>query len=283
MELAFSKMQGIGNDFVLIDDRGGAIEKAVPYDFLSRKICDRNFGIGGDGLIVISESRSCDLKFSIYNQDGSQPEMCGNGMRCFAKLAYESGAVDKERLAVETLAGVIRPEVIVGANGSVDAVRVDMGCPEVRAQQVPFLSELAVAISDPLALPEGVVAVTAVSMGNPHAVVFVEDLAGIDVRATGPAIETHARFPEGTNVEFIEVMGRSEMRMQVWERGVGVTLACGTGACAALVAASLNKKTGDQATVHLAGGDLLIEWDRESGHIFKTGPAAMVFSGTMVV
>lgn len=283
MEIAFSKMEGLGNDFIMVDDRDRGVEARIPYPELSKMVCDRNFGIGGDGLIVISESRTCDLKFGIYNADGSQPEMCGNGMRCFAKLVYEKKMDHRKELEVETLAGVIRTRVITGADGKVARVTVDMGEPVLMPEKIPFVSKKTVAVAEPLELARGKVAVTAVSMGNPHAVVFVPELEKIDIAELGPEIEKHGRFPAGVNVEFVEIVGEGEIRMKVWERGVGRTLACGTGACASLVASSLNSRTGRAAVVHLEGGDLHIEWDKASNRIYKTGPARLVFEGTMKI
>ncbi len=283
MEISFSKMEGLGNDFIIIDDRNRSVDGGIAYPTLSRIACDRNFGIGGDGLIVVSESETCDLKFSIFNADGSEPEMCGNGMRCFARLAFEKKIVTTEEFSVETLAGVIRPRVVTGEDGRVEMVTVDMGEPVLSPEKIPFVSERELVVSEPLELARGPVPVTAVSMGNPHAVVFVTDLEGVDIDTMGPEIEKHGRFPEGVNVEFVEVLDEGEIRMKVWERGVGRTLACGTGACAAVVAASLDSRAGRSAVVHLEGGDLHIEWDKSCNRIYKTGPARLVFEGSLLI
>lgn len=280
MELKFSKMEGLGNDFVVFDDRSESVGKSFSYNELSVKLCDRHFGVGADGLIVVLNSDSHDIKYRIFNPDGSEPQMCGNGMRCFAKFVYENGIVTKEEFKVETLAGTIIPKVNV-VNGKVETVRVDMGEPITTAAKVPFISKLETSVSEELNIDGTVMNVTAVSMGNPHAVFFVEKATDSIVKNLGPKIELHERFPEKTNVEFIEVVSRNEMNMRVWERGAGETLACGTGACATLVAAVLNNKTDNKALIHLLGGDLTIEWNRESNHVFKTGPAKLVFNGVL--
>ncbi len=273
MELKFSKMEGLGNDFVVFDDRDERIGKNYSYNELSVKLCDRHFG-------VVLNSSTHDIKYRIFNPDGSEPQMCGNGMRCFAKFVFENGIVAKEEFKVETLAGTIIPKVNV-VNGKVETVRVDMGEPITTAAKVPFISKLETSVSEELNIDGTVMNVTAVSMGNPHAVFFVEKATDSLVKTMGPKIEIHERFPEKTNVEFIEVLSRNEMNMRVWERGAGETLACGTGACATLVAAVLNNKTDNKALIHLMGGDLTIEWNRESNHVFKTGPAKLVFNGVL--
>jgi diaminopimelate epimerase len=283
MKIDFTKMEGIGNDLILIDDRNGKIQKQISYRRLSRRICDRRFGIGGDGLIVILNSDSCDLKFKIYNSDGSEAEMCGNGMRCFAKHVYEQKIVNQDEFKVETLAGVIIPKILFNRKGEIRAVRVDMGEPILDNDQIPFISDNRRSGSEKLEIDGDPIEMIAVSMGNPHAVIFVECLEKAPVTILGPRIENHPRFPEKTNVEFVEVVSRKEIRMKVWERGAGETLACGTGACASLVAACLSGKTGNHATVHLAGGNLSIEWKRKDNHVYKTGPAKTVFTGNIEI
>ena len=288
MEIDFVKMEGLGNDFIFIDDRDQNIEKNVDFSDLSKKLCSRRFGIGADGIIIINNSKLNDFKFTIYNSDGSQPEMCGNGMRCFAKYLYENQITSKKKIEVETRAGIIVPEVFTDAEGRVESVRVDMGEPILVPSKIPFVSENEKAVREELFFDDHSgnkerVEGTVVSMGNPHAVVFVDDIKTVDVEKQGQKIENHERFPEKTNVEFIEVVNQDELIMRVWERGAGQTLACGTGACGALVAAYLNKKCSNKVLIHLEGGDLEIEWDFEHNHIYKTGSASLVFSGTVML
>lgn len=279
MDLTFTKMHGIGNDFIIIDDRSLTLDQEYPYSSLAIRLCDRRMGIGADGLLIIRPSNTCDLGFCIINSDGSEAQMCGNGIRCLARFAYESGITDKTEIRVETLAGVIVPRLTFDETGQITAVTVDMGRPVLDPAAIPFRPARDGELTDTLETPYGPVTFTAVSMGNPHAVIFVDDADQSPVTTLGPFLETHARFPEKTNVEFIEVLSSSELKMKVWERGAGVTLACGTGACAAVVAAVLNGKTGEKVCVHLDGGDLSITWDRARDHIIMTGPAESVFQG----
>lgn len=279
MEIEFIKMQGLGNDFILLDDRDGKIEQHENYPVLAKRLCSRHFGIGADGIILILESRDHDIKFRIYNSDGSQAQMCGNGMRCFAKYLYENKILLQKKMRVDTKAGTVIPEVITDDKGRVRSVRVDMGEPVLLCRDIPFDSQNEKAIEECLMVGDMEYCITAVSMGNPHAVIFVDDVEKVDVKKIGPLIETHERFLEKTNVEFIEVVNRTELKMKVWERGSGITLACGTGACAALVAANLTGRASDKAVIHLDGGDLDIHWDKATNHIFKTGPATRVFEG----
>lgn len=271
----FTKMQGAGNDFVIID----TLEEQVPqnYDELAIKVCDRNFGIGADGLMLVLPSETHDIRMRIFNADGSEPEMCGNGIRCFARYVYEKGIVTKKSMEVETLAGTIIPEMII-EDGAVTGVRVDMGIPELAPEKIPTTFTGDPVINKEIEVEGATFAITAVSMGNPHCIIFVDDINNIDIDKWGPLIETHPVFPKKTNVEFVQVIDSEQMIMRVWERGAGITLACGTGACATLVAGVLNKKTNEQALVKLLGGDLFIEWiDRK--HIVMTGPAEFVFRG----
>lgn len=286
MEIFFVKMQGLGNDFVIMDDRQGKIRKEIACADLARKLCDRHFGIGADGIILAGESRDHDVAFIIFNSDGSEAQMCGNGMRCFARFLYERKILAGTRFRVATRAGTIEPQVRIDENGRVVSVKVDMGEPVLDPAQIPFVSlaPCETAMEERIDLEGETVTATMVSMGNPHAVIFTGDLSCVEVAKTGRAVETHSQFPEKTNVEFIEVINDHELRMRVWERGVGITLACGTGACASLVAAALTGRTGNRARVHLDGGDLEIFWDRENtGHVYKTGPAVQVFEGSIVV
>ncbi len=277
MKLEFMKMHGTGNDFVFLDDRDGRIKQYISYSELARRLCPRHFGIGADGIILIldPDDSDHDMKFRIYNSDGSQAQMCGNGMRCFAKIVYEKNILAKRKIRVDTKAGTVIPEVMPDADKKVEKVRVDMGEPEFSCADMPFDYPLQACGID--------YHVNAVSMGNPHAVIFVDDIEKIDLEKVGPAIENHEKFPEKTNVEFVEVITGSELRMRVWERGAGITLACGTGACASLAAAAATGRAGRHAVVHLDGGDLEIAWDEKTNHIFKTGPARFVFQGTIFI
>jgi len=283
MKIGFTKMEGIGNDFIFIDDRDLQIQKQISYEHLSKKLCDRRFGIGGDGLILLLNSDTCTLKFRIFNSDGSEAQMCGNGMRCFAKHAYEKNIVDQDEFKVETLAGTIIPKILLNTQGKIDSVRVDMGKPILENERIPFISKNRQSILEKFEVDGQLVEITTVSMGNPHAVIFVDRLEKELVTRLGPKIEVDQRFPEKTNVEFVEVISEKEIKMKVWERGAGETLACGTGACASLVAACLAGKTEEFATVHLSGGDLFIEWNRQNNHVYKTGPAKTVFEGSIEI
>lgn len=283
MDIKFSKMEGLGNDFIVIDDRDEKIKSAISYSDLAVKLCDRHFGVGGDGIILVRESDTHDIRFVIINSDGTEPEMCGNGMRCFAKFLYENNILAAETMKVETLAGTVVPKVITNDRDQVVLVRVDMGEPILSCPEIPFVCDKEVAKEERLDIPGGSLDITTVSMGNPHAVTFVDDLGKVNIKKTGRAVETHDRFPEKTNVEFIQVISETELKMKVWERGAGITLACGTGACASLVAAHLTNRSQNKAVIHLDGGSLEIFWDKKSNHIFKTGPASLAFEGRVSV
>jgi diaminopimelate epimerase len=283
MELFFSKMEGLGNDFIILDDRDESIEETIDYPELAKKLCSRRFGIGADGIILAQASDDHDVKFSIFNCDGSEAQMCGNGMRCFAKYLYENNILKQKSIRVDTRAGTIIPEVEIDADGTVRTVTVDMGQPITKTCDVPFISDREVALEEPLEFENHYFNVTTVSMGNPHAVIFLDSYDGLDIEKIGPKIETHNRFLEKTNVEFIQVVNETELNMKVWERGAGITLACGTGACASLVAAHMTKRTRNQAVIHLAGGDLKIEWNKKNNHIYKTGTANLVFKGSVFI
>jgi diaminopimelate epimerase len=277
-------MEGLGNDFIVMDDRNGSIEARMSYSQLAETLCDRHFGIGADGIILVKPSKDHDIRFVIYNSDGSRADMCGNGMRCFAKYLYEKKIIDRKQVRVQTDAGTVVSEVNVDESGRVAEVKVDMGPPVLTCRDIPFVSDTDTAIGESLDMGDGrTVTVTAVGMGNPHAVVFVEDLTVVNVAAQGRAIEIHPRFPAKTNVEFIQVMDDQTLKMKVWERGAGMTLACGTGACAALTAAHVTGRTGRHATVILDGGELSIFWDPVNDHLFKTGPARLVFEGMIPI
>ncbi len=279
MELEFAKMEGLGNDFILLDDRKGKIEQYENYPTLAKRLCSRHFGIGADGMILILGSLDHDIKFRIYNSDGSQAQMCGNGIRCFAKYLYENKVISQEKMRVDTKAGTVIPEVLVDDKDQVQLVRVDMGEPVLLCKDIPFKSDNETAIEERLMVGSKTYRITTVSMGNPHTVIFVDDVGKVDIKRIGRSIETHERFIEKTNVEFVEVVNKREFKMKVWERGAGITLACGTGACASLVAASLTNRVEEKAIVHLDGGDLELYWDKKTNHIFKTGPAILVFEG----
>ncbi len=272
MNLEFTKMHGLGNDFILLDNLDGRL-RLTPNEV--RFLCDRHFGIGGDGVIIASTSDRADLKMTIFNSDGSEAEMCGNGIRCFALYARDRGMVSGPELSVETLAGIIRPRI------EGELVVVDMGEPVFDAEKIPVNLPGEV-VDYPVVFNGRNVSITCVSMGNPHCVIFYPPGESLPVEELGPMIETDPLFPAKTNVEFIRVLGEREMDFQVWERGAGITLACGTGACAAVAAAARTGRTGREVLVHLPGGDLNIEW-QENNRIYMTGPAVEVFRGEIIL
>jgi diaminopimelate epimerase len=241
-------------------------------------VSDRHFGIGSDGLILICPSEVADFRMAMYNADGSQGQMCGNGVRCIAKYVYDYGLTDKTQISIETKGGIKYLDLTV-EEGKVVSVKVDMGAPVLEAARIPILSDNAQVIDEEIIVNGTPYHMTGVSMGNPHAVVFVEDTACLDLEKMGPFFEHHPRFPERINTEFVEVLGPKEINMRVWERGSGETLACGTGACASAVACVLNHKTEDHLTVHLRGGDLELFYDRQNNTVWMTGPATVVFDG----
>ncbi len=277
-------MHGLGNDFILIDcrEQNCPSESSDLRDF-SRRLCDRRFGIGADQLLLLCDSVKADFRMRILNADGSEVEMCGNGIRCLARYIWDRKLSSKDVLDIETLAGIMRPQ------RSGDMVRVDMGEPVLEPEKIPVIIPSALEsqrskpiIDHPLQVADREFKITCVSMGNPHAVIIVEDVSDFPVAQYGPMIETHGIFPKRTNVEFIQVLNRSEVKMRVWERGSGETMACGTGASAAAVASALMGHTGKTVIVHLMGGDLLIEQTADQ-HIYMTGPAVQVFEGSIVV
>ncbi len=280
----FTKMHGIGNDYVYVD---GSKEHLENPGEISKKISDRHFGIGSDGLIIIQPSKKADFEMEMYNADGSRGKMCGNGIRCVAKYVYDHGMVNSKHIAIDTLAGIKYIDVTTGEDGKVDRARVDMGAPILTPADIP--ADLTVQrpfdknriVNEEMQLPDGTKSYgTAVSMGNPHNVIFEsEDVRNLDLKKIGPSYEHLNIFPERVNTEFVNVLDRQNVRMRVWERGSGETLACGTGACATGVAAVLNGHTDRKLTVHLLGGDLLIDWDEKTNHVFMTGEAATVFEG----
>lgn len=275
----FTKMHGLGNDFVVVEVASWEdADRLQPYAEL---VCDRHFGIGADGLVAIGRDNEMDIFMRIFNSDGSEPEMCGNGIRCVAKYVYEHGWIDKYDISVRTLAGPIYPVVNV-INGQVLNVTVDMGEPILEADLIPMRSQ-GNATKVQATTSSGEFQITGVSMGNPHAVIFVPDINLVPVAVWGPELEIHSLFPAKTNVEFVQVISPRELIMRVWERGAGITMACGTGACATLVASVLNEHSDRAATIHLLGGDLYIEWDSANNHVYMTGPATEVFSGNIIL
>ncbi len=278
-ELQFTKMEGLGNDYIYIDAVRGFIPSDIPS--LSIRMSDRHTGVGADGIIVIHPSDKADFRMAMYNADGSEGKMCGNGSRCIAKYVYDNGLTDKRRITLETLAGIKVLDIVsLDESGKVDMVTVDMGEPVLDACQVPAVCADVRMIAMPVEVAGKQLRITAVSMGNPHGVVFVPKLAEVDVHGLGRILETADIFPDRANIEFVEAEDAANLRMRVWERGSGETMACGTGACATLVAAVLNDLSGRQATIHLLGGDLKIRWDEADNHVYMTGPARTVFTGT---
>ena len=274
--MRFSKMHGIGNDYIYIDCFQETVDDPSA---LSIKLSDRHFGIGGDGIILICPSEKADFRMRMFNSlDGSEAQMCGNGIRCFGKYVYDRGLTDKTELDVETLAGIKHLSLIL-ERGTVHAVRVDMGEPATASAQIPVATKLPEFIDQSVTVGNNAYKMTCVSMGNPHAVTFVEDVGALDLPVIGPPLENHPLFPERVNVEFVEVVDAETLKMRVWERGSGETLACGTGACASLVAAFLTGKSRRRARLLLLGGELDIEWDETDNHVYMTGPAAFVFDG----
>ncbi len=273
--LPFTKMQGLGNDYIYVEEFGVPLENVSS---LAQRISDRHYGVGGDGLVLMGRSATADFRMRIFNADGSEAEMCGNATRCVGKYLFEKGLVQGDRFTLETLAG-IRSLQLFCQGPTVTSVRVDMGRPRLVPADIPMHAEGESFINREIAVNGRRYKATAVSMGNPHLVVPVQGLAGFDVPLLGPFFEHHALFPKRTNTEFVEVIDRDNIRMRVWERGAGETLACGTGACASAVACALTGATNRTVTVHLQGGTLLIEWD-ENDVVHMTGPAVRVFAGT---
>ncbi|MDD7114289.1 MAG: diaminopimelate epimerase [Lachnospiraceae bacterium] len=275
--MKFTKMHGIGNDYVYVNCFKEEIKN--PSE-LARFVSNRNFGVGSDGLILIRPSEKADFQMDMYNSDGSQAEMCGNGIRCVGKYVYDYGLTDKTQITIDTLAGIKYLDLTV-EDGKVSKIRVNMGEPILTPEQIPVISKKNPAVNIPIEVKGKEYHMTCVSMGNPHAIVFMDHVKDLDIEVIGPHFENHTCFPKRTNTEFVEVLDRNTVNMRVWERGAGETLACGTGACATAVACVLNDKTEDHITVHLLGGDLEIEWDKESNQIYMTGPATTVFDGEL--
>ena len=273
--MKFWKMHGLGNDFIVIDNRDEKIGDSEATA-LALRLCERRFSVGADGLLLVSNSAVADVKMRIFNADGSEAEMCGNGIRCFAEYCYENNVTQKNELTVETLAGIKRTRLTV-ENQVVKSVMVDMGTPELDRSKIPMLGN-GTCINENLQIDKEQYKITCLSVGNPHCVIFVEKVDDFPVQLVGPKIENHNLFPKKTNVEFVQVLNRNELKVRVWERGCGETLACGTGACAAVAAGNLLQKVSGKVTVHLLGGDLEVEY---ADRLFLSGPAEKVFEGKL--
>ncbi|GFI64765.1 diaminopimelate epimerase [Lachnospiraceae bacterium] len=291
--MKFTKMQGCGNDYVYIDGAAEEISQADKAG-LVRALSDRHFGIGGDGVIFINPSEEADFEMEMYNADGTRAQMCGNGIRCVGKFVYDKGLTDSRQITVISAGSVKQLELMVegdlqssadGAGmepadrGSVKRVRVNMGSPVLEPEKIPVVSDSETVVNEPIYVEDAEYRMTCVSMGNPHAVVFAQGVKDLKLEKMGPLFEHHVRFPERVNTEFVEVIDRKNIFMRVWERGTGETLACGTGCCAAAVACVLNGLTEPAVTVKLLGGELLIEWNRDTNTVYMTGPAVTVFEG----
>ncbi len=277
--MEFTKMQGCGNDYVYVN---GFENKIDNPNKLSEIVSDRHFGIGSDGLIVINPSERADFKMSMYNADGSEGKMCGNGIRCVAKYVYDNKMTDKTTITVETLSGIKTLELNV-KNDKVETVKVNMGTPILLPKDVPVVSDKDKVVDEPIVIDDKEYRITCVSMGNPHAITFIENTDDLEIETIGPKFENNPIFPDRVNTEFIQVLDRNTVKMRVWERGSGETFACGTGACATVVACVLNGLTDNKVTVKLLGGDLFIEYNREENTVYMTGPAKVSFTGKIEV
>ncbi len=274
--IPFTKMHGIGNDYIYIDTHTQQVKDPSK---LAVEMSDRNFGIGADGLILIMPSSEADFRMRMFNADGSEAEMCGNGIRCFAKYVYDHGLTDSKKISVETLAGIKHLDLTV-KNKKVHTVTVNMGEPIILRERIPMTGEPGTVIDEPLQVDGVKFNITAISMGNPHVVIYVEDVEQFPLEKYGPMIELHELFPNRTNVEFVQIIHEGELIQRTWERGSGETLACGTGASAVTVAGVMNRKTNRSVLIHLRGGDLNTEWNEEDNNVYLTGPAVEVFQGT---
>jgi diaminopimelate epimerase len=274
--MKFTKMHGAGNDYVYVNCFEERVENP---EQVAIKVSNRNFGIGSDGLILILPSEKADVRMRMFNADGSESEMCGNGIRCVAKYAYDHGLITKKEITAETGAGILTLRLFTDSGNRVEKVRVNMGAPRLNRAEIPMVSNgPAPVVAEPLNILHTTFDITCVSMGNPHCVIFVEDVENLQLEKYGPLIENHEIFPRRTNVEFVRIISPTEVRQRTWERGAGETLACGTGASAVCVAGVLNGLTGKKILNHLSGGDLELEW-AEDGNVYMTGPAVEVFSG----
>lgn len=285
--MKFTKMQGCGNDYVYVN----GFEERLPQEKkpeIVRRLSSRHFGVGGDGVIFINPSAEADFEMEMFNADGTRAEMCGNGIRCVAKYVYDKGLTDSEHISIVSAGNVkyldltVEGKTIV-SRGTVTRVRVNMGSPILRPEEVPVVAQGEQAVDEPILVDGREYRMTCVSMGNPHAVVFAEDVEHLELQQIGPLFENHERFPRRTNTEFVEVVDRAHVFMRVWERGTGETLACGTGCCATAVACVLNGLTDETVTVRVLGGEILVEWDRERNLVFMTGPAVTVFEGEVEI
>ena len=279
--MMFFKMQGLGNDYVYIDCING--KEPIDIKNLTNRLSNRHFGVGSDGLILLCKSKVADLKMRMFNSDGSEAQMCGNGIRCVAKLAYELGLICEEITTIETLSGIKTLKLNI-VNGKVKTVEVDMGAPILEATKIPVSSSAKIEdkkVKAEVKVKNKKIKLTCVSMGNPHAVTFVNDIKNFKVAEYGPILENADIFPEKANIEFVEVVDKNNIKMRVWERGSGETLACGTGACSSVVASSLNGYTDRKVNVQLLGGNLEIEW-KPNNHVHMTGPAVTVFKGEWI-
>lgn len=275
--MKFTKMHGCGNDYIYVD---GSKEQIAAEDKpeLVKRLSDRHFGIGGDGVIFINPSKEADFEMEMYNMDGTRAEMCGNGIRCVAKFVYDKGLTDQRTISIVSCGKVKYLELNI-ENNKVSTVKVNMGSPVLKANEIPVIADGEEVISERIEVGEEIYNMTCVSMGNPHAVVFVDDVAALPLEKIGPMFENHVRFPKRINTEFVKVLDSETIEMRVWERGTGETLACGTGACASVAACILNGLTGEEVTVKLLGGNLQIRWDRSENLVYMTGPASTVFEG----
>lgn len=279
--MKFTKMHGCGNDYIYVDGSRERISTEEKPE-LAKKLSDRHFGIGGDGVIFINPSEVADFEMEMYNADGSRAEMCGNGIRCVAKYVYDKGLTDKKKISIVS-AGKIKHLCLTIQDRKVILVKVNMGEPQFLAREIPVVSENERVLDEPITVQGKEYRMTCVSMGNPHAVVFVDDVEHFPVEELGPCFENHERFPKRTNTEFVQVIDENTVKMRVWERGTGETLACGTGACATVAACIENGLTKDQVTVQLLGGELEIFWNRAENAVYMTGPATHVFDGEIEI
>ena len=277
--MKFTKMHGIGNDYVYVNCFKEKVDDPAQVAVF---VSDRHTGIGGDGLILIKPSENADFEMDMYNADGSRGAMCGNGIRCVGKYVYDYGLTKKTQISIETLSGIKYLELTIKDN-KVSSAKVNMGKPSLATAKVPVIYDKTEMINEPVVIGGEEYKITAVSMGNPHAIIYMGDIENLDIEKIGPKFEHHEMFPEQVNTEFVKVIDESTVAMRVWERGSGETLACGTGACAVAVASALNGHTGDKVTVKLLGGDLEIEWNREDDLVYMTGPAVVVFDGEIIL
>ena len=273
----FVKMHGLGNDFVFIEDKTG---QDKDYTALARAMCNRHTGIGADGLIVIVDSRIADVRMRIINSDGSEAEMCGNGIRCFAKYVYDNGIIEKKRFTVETPAGIMEPEITVGADNKAELITINMGRPSFNRSEIPMEGADGRVLNEDLCVNGANWKITSLLMGVPHTVTYVDDVDSVDIEKIGPLFEKHEAFPKHTNINFAQQVDDRTVKVRTWERGAGATLACGTGSCSVAVASFLNGRTGREVDIQLPLGTLHIEYREEDGNVYMTGPAAVSFTGT---